>query len=884
MSLASRFHFVLKAIAAGVSLASAHAALAQNPPSPVPTTEQTTATAVAAATAAVAAVRPDLNAPKPFKEIIKGSTEMKGFFTLHQKDEKVWIEIKPAQLDQPFFFSVNIPTSVGERGLYASQMGASHMVVFRKIGNQVQLIAKNARFTAAPGTPQALAVSQAFSDSLLASAAVVSAPHPDSKAILVEANALLFGDIPGYATRLESAYRMSFSIDARNTSFIKVRADESLSGFQVNAHFSVPKISAPPLMPSPVSQTSGPRTLPDPRSLFVGFYYSFAPLPATPMHARPADDRIGHFVTSHQDFTDDLTPSTARHVVNRWRLEKKDPGAELSEPKQPIVYWIDKNVPEKYRKSITEGVLEWNQAFEKIGFKNALVVKQQSDKDEFDTLDARHASIRWFVGDDVGIAIGPSQVDPRSGEIMDADIGMSDIFARSARRSLAEDIGRPLLQASGDQAHCNFAHEAAREMDFAADLLELRGEIDMGSPEAERLAQTYVKSVMMHEVGHTLGLRHNFRSSTIYSLKQLQDADFTRKNGLTGSVMDYTPFNLAVKGDTQGEYVMSTLGPYDYWAIEYAYREIDAAQEKSELGKIAARSDEPRLAFGTDEDAGGNVFDPEVNVFDLGSDPLEYFKRRLLLSRELWDRLQTRQLKPGESYATLRRSFDAGFRQLARAVPMAVKYVGGVTFLRDHAGTGRATYTPVAAQRQRAALAMITGSMFTADSFKFTPELVSRLGVDHFDRQGSGDVSIAGLTLSVQGSALDQLMSDAVAGRLLDGPDKVTDGVKLLSLAELYDTLQAAIWSELKSGKEITGMRRNLQREHLKRVANALVRPSPSTPADARSLQRENAIELRQNIRAAQKRPMSREAKAHLADCLNTLDEALKAPLQRAGV
>ena len=884
MSFAPRFRFALKAIAASVSLVLAHGALAQNPSPPVPTTEQTTATAVVAATAAAAAVRPDLTAPKPFKEIIKGSTEMKGFFTLHQKEEKVWIEIKPEQLEQPFFFSVNIPNSVGERGLYASQMGTSHMVVFRKIGNQIQLIAKNARFTAAPGTPQALAVSQAFSDSLLASAAVVSSPHPDSKAILVEANALLFGDIPGYATRLDSAYRMSFSIDARNTSFVKVRADESLSGFQVNAHFSVPKISAPPLMPSPVSQPSGPRTLPDPRSLFVGFYYSFAPLPTTPMHSRLADDRLGHFVTSHQDFTEDLTPTTATHVVNRWRLGKKDPSAELSEPKQPIVYWIDKNVPEKYRKSITEGVLEWNQAFEKIGFKNALVVRQQTDKDEFDTLDARHASIRWFVGADVGIAIGPSQVDPRSGEILDADIGMSDIFARSARRSLAEDIGRPALQTGGDQAHCNFAHEAALEMDFAFDLLELRGEIDMGSPEAEQLAQTYVKSVMMHEVGHTLGLRHNFRSSTIYSLKQLQDADFTRKNGLTGSVMDYTPFNLAVKGDSQGEYVMSTLGPYDYWAIEYAYREIDAAQEKSELGKIAARSSEPLLAYGTDEDAGGNVFDPEVNVFDLGSDPLEYFKRRLLLSRELWDRLQTRQLKPGESYASLRRSFDAGFRQFARAVPMAVKYVGGVTFLRDHAGTGRATYTPVAAQRQRAALAMITGSMFTADSFKFTPELISRLGVDNFDRQGSGDVSIAGLTLSVQGTALDQLMSDAVAGRLLDAPDKVADGAKLLSLAELYDTLQAAIWSELKSGKEITGMRRNLQREHLKRVANALVRPSPSTPADARSLQRENAIELRQNIRAALKRTMSREAKAHLADCLNTLDEALKAPLQRAGV
>ncbi len=879
MSAFPRFRFALKAIVAFVSLALTHTAIAQHPAPSAPTAEQP-----AAGAAALAAVRSEPGAPKPFKEVIKGSTEMKGFFTLHQKDEKVWIEIKPEQFDRPFFFSVNIPNSVGERGLYASQMGTSHIALFHKIGGQIQLIAKNVKFTAQPGSPQALAVSQAFSDSLLASAAVASAPHPDSKAILVEANALLLGDIPGYATRLDSAYRLSYSLDTRNTSFAKVRADEELTGFHVSAHFSVPKISAPSLMPSLAPQVNPPRNVPDPRSLFVGFYYSFARLPEQPMHARPADDRIGHFVTTHQDFTEDLAPKTATYFVNRWRLEKKDPGAELSEPKQPIVYWIDKNVPEKYRKSITEGVLEWNRAFERIGFKNALVVKQQTDKDDFDTLDARHASIRWFVGTDVGIAIGPSQVDPRSGEILDADIGMSDVFARSARRSLVEDIGRPGLQGMDEHAHCNFAHEAAQEMDFALDLLEVRGELDMASPEAEQLAQTYVKSVMMHEVGHTLGLRHNFRASTIYSLKQLQDPAFTRQNGLTGSVMDYTPFNLAVKGDTQGEYVMSTLGPYDYWAIEYAYREIDPANEKAELGKIAARSSEPLLAYATDEDAGGNVFDPEVNLFDLGSDPLEYFKHRLQLSRELWDRLQARQLKPGESYETLRRSFDSGFRQFARAVPVAIKYVGGVTFLRDHAGTGRPTFAPVTAPRQRAALAMITSSMFNADSFRFTPELVSRLGVDHFDRQGDSDVSISGLTLSVQTTALDQLMSDAVAGRLLDAPDKVADGGKLLSLAELYDTLQAAIWSELKSGKEITGMRRNLQREHLKRIVNALVRPLPSTPADARSLQRENAIELRKNMQAALKRPMSREAKAHLSDCLNTLNEALKAPLQRVGV
>lgn len=838
----------------------------------------------AAPAVAATASKPDAAAPKPFKEIIKDAKEMKGFFNLYQKDEKVWIEIKPDQINKPFFFSYNIPNSVGERGLYGSQMGGSHMAVFKKIGNQVQLIARNTRYTAAPGTPQADAVAQAFSDSLLGSAVVASAPHPDTKSILVEANGLLLSDIPGYSTRLEYAYRMPFTLDARNTSFVRVRTDDSISGFHVNAHFSVPKISPHPLVPAAVANPPPPVTTPDPRSLFIGFYYSFAMLPVDAMAARQADDRIGHFVTTHVDFTEDLAPKTSTHYVNRWRLEKSEPGQALSEPKQAIVYWLDKNIPKKYRKSIAEGVLEWNKAFEKIGFKNALVVKQQTDKDEFDTLDARHASIRWFVGADVGFAIGPSQVDPRSGEILDADIGMSDVFARGARRMLAEDAGATVqagLNSPFMRHDCDYAGDAANEMDFALGLLEARGEFEMDSPQAEALAQSYVKDVIMHEIGHTLGLRHNFRSSTIYSLKQLQDPQFTKQNGMAGSVMDYIPFNLAVKGETQGEYVMSTLGPYDYWAIEYAYKPFDSASEKSELSKIMARSTEPQLIYGTDEDA-SSLSDPAVNVFDLGSDPLAYFRKRLTMTRELWDRLQVKQLKPGDSYETLRRSFEYGFNQFSRAVTPAVKFVGGVTFLRDHAGTGQATFTPVPVQRQREALTMLTDSLFASGSFKLTPELASRLGVDHFDRGHRTDVSVASRVLGLQAAALDQLMADAVAARLLDSQEKLADAKQLLSLGELYDTLQSAIWSELKSGKEINAMRRNLQREHLKRIANALVKAAPATPADARSLQRANAVALQENIRKALTKPMSREAKAHLAESLNTLSEALKAPMQRA--
>ena len=616
--------------------------------------------------------------------------------------------------------------------------------------------------------------------------------------------------------------------------------------------------------------------------MFLGFYYSFMPLPAEPMHSRRADDRIGHFVSTSQDYSDDVTPTTALHLIERWRLEKKDPATPLSEPKQPIVYWIDANVPEKYRASVREGVLAWNAAFERIGFKNAIVVKQQTAADRFDTMDARHASIRWFVGRDAGFAVGPRQVDPRSGEILDADIAISDVFARGARRMVAED-GFSFAAQQPQEMRCDYMQASADEMDFAMDLLEARGELEMGSKEADAVAQAYVRSVVMHEVGHTLGLRHNFRSSTVYTLKQLQDPEFTKQHGLAGSVMDYTPFNLSVKGEKQGEYVSSALGPYDYWAIEYAYKPIAPENEKAELAKIAARSNEPELAFGTDEDVAGFSSDPDVNAFDLGSDPLAFFQRRLTMSRELWDRVETRTLLPGESYETLRRSFDYGFLQFARTMPVVVKYVGGVTYLRDHAGTGRATFTPVPLARQREALQMLTNSLFKVDSFRFTPSVISRLGPDHFDLKGRPDVSVGGRVLTLQAAALDQLMSDGVAVRLLDSQEKLDDRKQALSLAELYATLQDAVWSELKSGKDISGMRRNLQREHLKRVVAALLRVSATTPADVRSLQRANALRLQRELRSAMGKPVSREAKAHLAESYETLDQALKASMLRAG-
>ncbi len=842
-------------------------------------------------------------AARPFRELIKDAKETKGFFTLWRQDDRAWIEIRPDQLDKPFFFTTVRTTGVGERMVIAGLMGARHIVYFRKVNGHIQLIAKNTRFRAQAGTPLARTVKESFSDSLLASAPIASQPNPAGHAILVEVNALLLSDIPAASTLLEDAFHVPYALDGRNSSLVRADADEASTGFNVSLHFSVPKM--------PGSSGRGgdndvrpPLDTPDPRSLFLGYRYNFTQLPE-PMTPRVADERVGYFTTSFTDFSDDLDPNPNVHYVNRWRLEKKDPNAAISEPVKPIVYWIDRNIPEKYRKPITEGVLEWNKAFERIGFKNAIQVKVQPDDASFDTADTQHASIRWYLSSDGGPAIGPSHVDPRTGEILDADIVFTDVFTRSSRRFIVEDLPKsssgtalPGISLGQGFDNCAYAQQAGEEADFALDVLEARGELDPASPQAEKFVDDYVRQVIAHEVGHTLGLRHNFRSSTAYTPEELADPQFTKRNGVTASVMDYAPFNIAVKGEPQGDYVNAGLGPYDYWAIEYGYKPLDDAHEKEELAKIAARgSKEPWLAYGTDEDGfvGGSPqgMDPTVNVWDLSSDPLDYYRKRLELSRELWTRLESKQLAAGEKYDSLRRSFLAGFNQLARGLVPATKYIGGIVQVRDRAGSGRLPYTPIPAAEQREALKILSEGMFSVKSFNFTPELLASLPysrLDYFDAMPQGAnvtsqpmISLPATVLGMQRQVLDQVMSDVVAERVIESQQLVTDPKQAFSLAELYDTLQDAIWSELKSGREITPMRRNLQREHLRRMVNMLLRPSANTPADARSLMRVDAQALAAEIRKAKSRPgFSKETRAHLAESLDTLEQALKAPMQRA--
>jgi len=854
---------------------------------------------------------PPAPSAQPFAIVIKDAKKIDGLFTLWQREEKAWIELKPDDFGKPFFLSPKIATGIGEASLFGGLMQRPQVVEFRRVHNQVQLIAVNERYVAKAGTPEGRAIAAAFSPSLLSSAVVASQPHPERKSVLVEVNSLFLNDMLGLAMDLQRTYRQGYAFDARNSAITTLRGKPDMVALEVLAHYATGSIALPqPGMPAGAPVPSVPRAVPDARSFFMTLHYSLSRLPEDPMPARIADARVGYFTARYEDYGDDLARvPTVRHIA-RWRLEKKDPSAALSEPVKPIVYWLDRTIPLKYRDAITAGILEWNKAFERIGFKNAIEVRVQPDDADFDTLDVGVASVRWMTNAVPTFgAIGPTHVDPRTGEILDADIGIESLSSRNLRALRSQVLSASatdwskLLQAPIDPAQaprqaldpmqCEYADQAGEQMSYALDVLAARGAIDPDSPEAQQFVLDYLRSTTMHEVGHTLGLRHNFRASRLYTDAQLSDPEFVGTHPLTGSVMEYAPVNLARPGDRLVPPFQLTLGPYDYWAIEYGYKPLDPRTERQDLLAIAAHSSEPALAYGTDEDNFLGI-DPDALHFDLGSDVGAFAKKRIAIARDLFKRQETRVLEPGRDYAVLRRSLSYAVNDVARAAGVLGRQIGGVRTFRDFPGAHRDPLEPVSPAQQREALDVISSGLFAADAFVISPDLQRRLAPD-FEERGealfSGEANVATefslgqRVLAVQRTLLGQLMSDTIAARIIDSQDKASRPSDAFQLSELWGRLQRDIWSELGGrGGEIAPARRELQREHVNRVASAVLRPGAASRVDERSLARVQAQSLLAQIDSAlARRSWHGDTRAHLQDCADTLKQVLDAKLQRLG-
>ncbi len=896
----------------------------------------TTASAAAARPTAASGATPPAGAP-PFATIIKDARRIEGPLTMWQKEDKVWIELMPTQFGQLFILSPKIKSGIGEAwvlgGLMASPIngaGGVQVVEFVRVHNQVRLQARNTDVFAKAGTPEARALADSYSNSLLGSTPVASAPHPDRKSVLIEANGLFLSDMLGIGMMLQRSLRQGYGLDRSNSVITAVRATDKANFLETQSHFYAGSISTP--QPSLLTLNAPipvvPRFLPDARSMLVSLHYSIAPLPEVPMATRRADPRLGLFSSTVLDFSDDLSLSPRQRFVNRWRLEKKDPAAEKSDPVKPITFWIDRNVPQAYRETVRAGILEWNKAFDKIGISNAIKVEQQAEDATFDTLDFGVNSVRWMMhAEPMFAAIGPSHVDPRTGEILDADIAFEGLMTRNVRglRTQVLSGGASALGGAAAEPAFNFLPPAARgaagqdafapqhaycqhgalgaeQLGYALDVMQAGTDIEPDSPMAQQFVQDYVKDAIMHEVGHALGLRHNFRASRAYTEAQLADAEFTRANGTTGSVMEYAAVNLPRPGQTGGVPFQTAIGPYDYWAIEYAYKPMavgaTADAERTELQRIAARGNEPQLAFGTDEDIFFGL-DPETIQLDLGADPIAFASKRLDIARDLFKRQETRELSPQRDYAVLRRSLGFALGDVARALGVLARQIGGVRTLRDFPGSGRDPLQPLAANVQRESLQLMSSAVLSPEGLQITPALQRRLAPDFLDRAEMGggptDFAVPQRLLELQRAVLAYLTSDFLAARVLDSAAKFDKASDAFQLSELYQRVADDVWSELRNADlskvAIAPARRELQRDYVNRLAVALLRPSPGGRVDARGFVRTQARALLARLEATQAKSNKggklighAETRAHLADSIDTLRQATNAVIQRQGL
>ncbi len=845
--------------------------------------------------------------PNPaFDTLIKGAERQDGLLPVWKRQDKVWIELAPSDFGKAFYLSPKLNTGLGEAGFFGgllssrwAQFGRPQWVEFRKSGQQVQLIAVNASFIATPGSPEASAVQAAFSPSLLGSV-VASAPHAERGTVLVEVSSLLTGDVLGLGIHLQRAFRQGYSLDARNTALTQARSSKSGLIFEVQQHYFSTTIGVPSGTTGP--QPAVPTGLPDVRSLFLTVQYTLSTLPAQAMPVRLADPRVGFFTTTVADFSQDLARTPRQRFINRWRLEKKDPKAALSEPVRPITYWLDKSIPRDYVSTIREGILAWNNAFEAIGYKEAIVVRESTGDLPQDLVGNGQAIIRWMTNNRPSFgAIGPSHVDPRTGEILTADIGMESLSSRAVRAVRSQILVGGHEDKGSDphagEERCEQADMASEQLAYGLDLLTTRDGLSPDSPEAKAFILAYLKDTTMHEVGHTLGLQHNFRASRWRTADQLNQLDLTTREGKSASVMDYAPINLNVPGQPAGAPFQTVLGPYDFWAIEYGYKVVDGtpAEQKATLQRIAARSQDPAwreaLDFGTDEDQASGV-DPYSLTFDLGRDPVAFAHQRLAVARDLIARQTYAKLGTDDEPAVLRRRVLYAVRDISRATTVLTRQVGGLVSRRDGPESTRALLDPLPAAAQRAALSMLIDELLGPRALVLPPALQRRLAPDYFERdEGVPDASggATGLDFSaaeqlsgLRRQVLTALMSDDLAERLLDNIDKTRDRERSpLTVRELQRSLREAIWplKTFDAGDEAPWVR-NLQRDYVNRLTASVLRGSER--ADIRAQVRQQARTLVEQLQRSAKGDPDSTEQAHRRDCLETLQRALSATVLRS--
>jgi hypothetical protein len=826
---------------------------------------------------------------KSIDEVVKDYEKLPGLYTLYRKKdsgrETIYMEIKEAQLNQLILIQATVSTGNGKSVSAGDPLVDIPVKFVRMPDEKIYMITPNTDFRANEATPISRSIKRSFPDGYVDTFRV-EGTQKDRKSLLINISDLFKGDtfMIGQAIAMGTSPMgggAPYGMDREKTYIASIKNFPENMVFETAYHFMG-------------GSRGGIETLADPRSMPIRVVYNVSPLPETSYKPRIADSRIGYFLTEFQSFDDDNKRDPNVRYINRWNLHKANPAAAMSPPNKQIVFWIDNAVPVEYRDALKQGILFWNKAFEKIGIKDAIAVNQMPDKPDWDPADLRYNVVHWISSPSLAYAVAHPRINPITGEILNAGINIDGNFTRAIKIERDDEVDpvacwldpKPDLRSAIDPRRCEFGNGMMEQAWFGHMALDM---LTPGGADDKTFVTSYLREVVAHEMGHILGLRHNFIASTYHSDAELTDGKLVAQTGTTASLMDYTPFNIFALKHKGVDFFSTTVGPYDMWAIEYGYTDtsgLTPAEEKSKLQGIASQCNLPGHAYETDELA--DSWDPNVVKFDLAKDPMTYWSKRLEVSRYMLLHLGERLPKNGESYHEFTRAYLEMLGIYSSSAAYASHYIGGLYVNRNHKGDAgqQPTLKPIDGLEQRRALQLLDTYIFSANAFNIPRSYYTMLADDPFAPMtlqsflsGPSTYPVLDQISSIQKAALSRVFNPAVLARVVNNEYKIGPGGNALTLESLFNTTRNTIWSDLdsKTVSTISPLHRQLQRAHIDALIGMFLSPSGGLPDDAKMLAWNDLRTIQSKIKSAKLVSQDTYTKLHLEEAAMMIGRALEA-------
>lgn len=764
--------------------------------------------------------------PATIAEKTKKAKRIPGLFTLYRDtvSGSLMMLIKKDQLNKEYIYFSYVENGNTTTGHNKGTFRDNKIFSIQKYYNQLEFVISNTSFYFNPDNAISKAADANISRAVMLSEKILAMDESKGEYLIDADNIFLTEAI--YQVKRPSSPMGGPSFNLGQLSKSKTRY-ENIRNYPENTDIVVRYI-----YDDPSSRGTNSEAITDPRYMEVMLQHSFIEMPVNDFQARYDDPRIGYFTTQVNDMTTTANLNY-RDMIHRWHLVKKDPSAALSEPVQPIVWWIEKTTPVEFRPTIKAAILQWNQAFEKAGFKNAVQIYEQPDTATWDAGDIRYNVLRWTSSPEPPFGgYGPSFVNPRTGEILGADIMLEWVFVTNRLKSqrVFDKAGIEWMSEQPEHEGNHFSCEAGEHLHME-NMLGLQYLVNMNASKEhiDSFIHQSLYYLILHEVGHTMGLNHNMKASQLHSPADLYDMNKTSSMGLIGSVMDYPAVNFSNRAGMNCQYYTTKPGPYDLWAIEFGYyTEASPEADKARREKILARSTEPQLCFGNDADdmrAPGKAIDPRVMIGDMSSDAVGYARERFALIKKLQSGLLTSYGNDNRSYQDLRTSYLVLNSEWAVQAGVVSRYIGGVYVDRSFSNqnTSNKPFTPVPYEVQKNAMKTLTEFVFAPNAFEINPELASHLQQQRrgFDFFASGeDPKFHDRVLNIQAAVLAHILHPNTLQRMSDS--KIY-GNKY-DIGEVFKDLTNAVFQADMNG-EINSFRQNLQILYINYLSTILESP-----------------------------------------------------------